>query len=110
MKLSQKVCTACHNDVPALSDKEAAALLGELSGWAISEDKKWLVKHYKFRNFVKALAFVNAVGNVAEAENHHPDIALGWGYADVRLQTHHIGGLHENDFIVAAKIDAITAE
>jgi len=82
-------------------------MLKELSGWHISSDGAWLRKSYKFKNFMQALKFVNAVGKVAEAEQHHPDIKLGWGYADISLQTHDAGGLHQNDFIVAAKIDEI---
>ena len=59
----------------------------------------------KFKNFMAALAFVNKIGEIAEAEGHHPDIGVGWGYCNIRVQTHAIGGLHENDFILAAKIN-----
>ncbi len=105
MNLLKKGCIACREGTQALSAKEAVELLKQLSGWEISRDGKWLQKSYKFKNFVQAIAFVNRVGDIAEQENHHPDIKLGWGYADISLQTHAAGGLHENDFIVAAKID-----
>jgi 4a-hydroxytetrahydrobiopterin dehydratase len=64
-------------------------------------------RKFTFRNFAESLAFVNQVAAVAETENHHPDIEFGWGYAVFTLYTHDIGGLHENDFIVAAKINAL---
>jgi len=105
MFLAQKKCIPCDKGASALSPQEAQVLLGNLSGWTISD--KWLKKSYKFKNFVQALTFVNKVGEVAEGENHHPDMELGWGYVNIRLQTHSVGGLHENDFILAAKIDAL---
>ncbi len=107
-KLSQKVCTACHSGMPEIHPMEAERLLKQLStGWEIIKSGKWLHKAYKFGNFVEALAFVNKVGEAAEEEGHHPDIKLGWGYVEIGMQTHAIGGLHENDFILAAKIDMI---
>jgi 4a-hydroxytetrahydrobiopterin dehydratase len=105
MSLARKKCTPCEKGACALPRQQAELMLESLSGWQI--DDKWLKKSYKFKNFAQALAFVNHVGELAEAENHHPDIGLGWGYVDIRLQTHSVGGLHENDFILAAKIDAI---
>ncbi len=109
MGLSQKECVPCKGGIEALGGARAKELLKELSSWQISEDGKWLTKSYKFKNFVQALAFVNKVGDVAEREKHHPDLTLGWGYVGVKLQTHAVGGLHENDFILAAKIDLVTA-
>ena len=92
----------------AISPAAAQALLQQVPGWEISADGKWLLKAYKFKNFVTALAFVGKVGEVAEAEqNHHPDLELGWGYVRIKLQTHAAEGLHENDFITAAKIEKI---
>lgn len=107
MSLADKRCMACAAGTKALSAEAAQALLVQIPGWRISEDGKWLLKSYKFKNFVQALAFVNKLGEVAESENHHPDLGLGWGYADIKLQTHAAGGLHENDFIMAAKIEKI---
>jgi 4a-hydroxytetrahydrobiopterin dehydratase len=104
--LSEKHCVPCKGGKP-LPKAEAEALLRELSGWTVNRDGNWLLKDWEFKNFAQALAFVNRVGAVAEAEKHHPDIAFGWGYVHAGLQTHAVGGLHENDFILAAKIDAI---
>lgn len=75
--------------------------------WEISEDAKFISKKFKFKNFADALDFVNKVGAIAESEGHHPDIELGWGKVKIVLTTHAIGGLSQNDFIVAAKINAI---
>ena len=83
-------------------------MLKELSGWVIIREGKWLHKAYKFKNFEEALAFVNRLGAEAEWERHHPDIKLGWGYVAIDIQTHDVGGLHANDFILAAKIDAVS--
>jgi 4a-hydroxytetrahydrobiopterin dehydratase len=107
MNLADKTCIACRKGAKPLATDKAKALLKHLSRWSISEDGVWLLKAFKFKNFAQALAFANQVGEIAEAQNHHPDIMLGWGYVNVRLQTHAAGGLHENDFIVAAKIDAL---
>ena len=107
MPMSQKHCVECKEGTAALAPGKAKALLQEVPGWSIAEDDKWLVKNYKFKNFVEALAFVNKVGAIAEEEQHHPDLELGWGYVRIKLQTHAAGGLHENDFIVAAKINKI---
>jgi 4a-hydroxytetrahydrobiopterin dehydratase len=107
MTLSARHCIPCKDGTPALPGPKAAALAKDLPGWAIASDGKWLIKKYKFKNFVEALAFVNKVGEVAEAEQHHPDIRVGWGYVEIHLQTHAAGGLHENDFILAAKIEEL---
>ena len=82
-------------------------LAADLSGWEIVSGRS-LRKNFKFPNFAAALAEVNRIGAIAEAEGHHPDILLGWGKVQVEISTHAIAGLSENDFILAAKIDAIT--
>ena len=107
MELKQEHCTACSEGTPALAAEEARMLLREIPGWTISEDGRWLFRRYRFKNFVEALAFVNKVGEVAEAEQHHPDLKLGWGYVEVHLQTHAAHGLHRNDFILAGKIASL---
>ena len=107
MSLAAKHCVECKEGTAPLSPGEANSMLSDVAGWAISDDGKWLRKSYKFKNFVAALAFVNKVGEAAEAEQHHPDLELGWGYVNIRLQTHAAGGLHQNDFIMAAKIEKI---
>lgn len=86
---------------------DAEAMLAfHLKDWILSDDAKRISKKYAFKDFKEALAFVNAVGAIAEQEGHHPDIELGWGKVSITLTTHAIGGLSQNDFIVAAKIDA----
>ena len=98
----------CHGGVSALSPAEAQKKLGLLeSDWKLIEDGKAIRREFKFADFYRSTSFVNAVAHIANVEDHHPDIEFGWGYARIRFQTHSIGGLHENDFICAAKIDHI---
>ena len=103
--LASKHCVPCHGGVPRLRGEETGRLLAQLQGWRVVEEHH-LSKEYKFKNFADALAFVNRLGAVAEAEGHHPDIEFGWGYARVKIYTHAIDGLSESDFILAARIDA----
>jgi 4a-hydroxytetrahydrobiopterin dehydratase len=103
--LAGKHCVPCHGGVPRLKGEEIAPLLAQLEGWRVFEEH-YLSKEYKFTNFAAALDFVNRVGEVAEAEGHHPDIEFGWGYARLKIYTHAIDGLSESDFILAARIDA----
>ena len=99
--LTAKVCTPCQGGIPPLSPTEAGVF------HHLTDDSTWIRRSFGFDNFVGALDFVNKVGALAEEQGHHPDIKLGWGYVDVSFQTHKIKGLHENDFILAAKIDAM---
>jgi 4a-hydroxytetrahydrobiopterin dehydratase len=103
-------CTPCRGGVSPLDEAAARHWLVALPKWRLSDDARWIVRDFRFKDFADALYFVNEVGAIAEAEGHHPDISLGWGYATTRLQTHKIGGLHENDFIMAAKIEALVPE
>ena len=80
--------------------------LGDLDGWDAREDRTRIHKHYRFRDFVQAMRFVNAMAELAEAEGHHPDFCVRYATVDVTVWTHAIGGLSENDFVLAAKIDA----
>ena len=105
MSLSMKQCVPCRGGVPPLDRGQAEIYLKEVPGWELVEDTR-IQRRFKFKNFVEALDFVNRVGELAEQESHHPDIGFGWGYCDVTLYTHKIKGLHENDFIMAAKINA----
>lgn len=107
--LSKEVCEACRDDAPMVSDSESQKLLSELSGWQIVNKKgvSQLLKSYTFNNFVSALDFTNRLGAVAEAEGHHPAILTEWGNVTVRWWSHKIGGLHRNDFILAAKTDQL---
>ena len=86
-----------------LSEEEIAQKLEKLNEW--DADGEFLIKGWEFENFAEALAFVNKVGELAEQANHHPDISFGWGYAEIALTTHDAGGLTENDFALAEKID-----
>ena len=108
-QLSARTCVPCRGGVPALKGDQIGPLLNQLEGWNVI-DEHHLEKNYTFPNFVTALAFVNKIGEVAEAEGHHPDICLTWGKVGVRIWTHKIDGLTESDFILAAKIDELPRE
>ena len=103
--LTDRRCIPCEAGIIPLFRPAAQVLLKETPGWELSADAKKISRTYKFKNFKEALAFANKVGAIAEEEGHHPDIELGWGRVRVELSTHAIGGLSENDFIVAAKIN-----
>jgi 4a-hydroxytetrahydrobiopterin dehydratase len=109
MALTAKTCTPCRGGVPPLPRAEAERLLAETPGWVLNPDATRLTRSFRFRDFAEAFAFVARVADLAEAEGHHPDITFGWGYCDLVLYTHKIKGLHENDFILAAKIGALVA-
>lgn len=104
--LASKTCVPCQGGVPPLPADRCQALLQQLAGWSIERDHH-LSKTYKFPNFADALAFVNRIGAVAEAQNHHPDIFLTWGKVRVEIWTHKIDGLTESDFVLAAKFDQV---
>lgn len=107
MGLSKETCVPCRGGIPALTRAEAEPYLQDTPGWKLSEDAAWIERTFPFHDFAEALAFVNAIGALAEEQGHHPDITFGWGYAKVVLYTHKIQGLHQNDFILAAKIDEL---
>jgi len=102
---AEKTCTPCRGGVPPLTPQEAETLRGQAPEWALLDDAHRIERSFRFRDFREALTFVQTVGEIAESEGHHPDISFGWGYATVSLRTKKIKGLHENDFIMAAKID-----
>ena len=104
--LASKECVPCRGGVPPLKGKELDDYLKQVSGWkAVNEHH--IAKMFTFPDFVKALAFVNKVGALAEEQGHHPDILLSWGKAEITTWTHKIDGLTESDFILAAKIDRL---
>jgi 4a-hydroxytetrahydrobiopterin dehydratase len=107
--LTSQTCVPCRGGVPTLSDDEIDALMPEVPDWQLIETGgvKQIQRSFTFRNFKRALAFTNKVGELAEDEGHHPAILTEWGKVTVTLWTHAIGGLHQNDFILAAKIDEI---
>jgi len=102
--LADQKCIPCRGGTPPLTGAEIAPLLAQLDGWTVEAGKK-LSKSFRFKNFVQAVDFVNAVTRVAEAEQHHPDLYVRWGEVRVYLWTHKIDGLTESDFVMAAKID-----
>ena len=105
-ELAKKHCVPCRGGVPPLAGEALAALQQSLPSWKAIEEHH-LEKSFLFPDFAKALAFVMRIGAVAEEEGHHPDLGLSWGKVDVKIYTHKIGGLTENDFILAAKIDQL---
>ncbi len=105
--LAEQKCVPCEGGFPPLNRGEAEDMLDKLSGWSLARQGKGIYKEYAFKDFKEALAFVNKVGEVAEGEGHHPDVSLSWGKVGVSLTTHAMQGLSVNDFIVAAKIDAL---
>ncbi len=108
--LAEKQCVPCRGNVQPLKGEVIQQLAGQLQpGWKVV-DEHHLEREYKFADFRQALEFVNEVGELAESENHHPDILLSYGKVVIQLWTHKIHGLHENDFILAAKIDALGPE
>ena len=108
--LVEKTCTPCKGGIPPLTSQEAERLHAHVPQWDLRDEAKRIERTFKFRNFGEALHFVQQVGERAETEAHHPDISFGWGYATVSLQTKKIKGLHENDFILAAKTDRLLEE
>ena len=108
--LVSKTCTPCQGGVPPLTREEVEAHHGQTPAWSVVDDARRIERKFKFKDFAEAFAFVQQAANLAEEEGHHPDITFGWGYATVSLYTHKIKGLHENDFIMAAKLDRIAAE
>ena len=106
--LTAKKCQACEGGIPALTRDESATLAAAVPVWRVSADGKRLVRMWKLKNFVEALDLANRIGQLAEGEGHHPDLHLtGYRMLGVELTTHAVGGLTENDFILAAKIDAL---
>ena len=107
MGLTAKTCTPCRGGVPPLGRAEAERLLAETPGWALDAQATRIERAFAFPDFASALALVGKIAKLAEAEGHHPDITFGWGYCRVAFQTHKIKGLHENDFIMAAKVNGL---
>jgi 4a-hydroxytetrahydrobiopterin dehydratase len=105
--LAEKSCVPCRGGVPPLGRDEARKLLDQAPDWALVDDARRIERDFRFGNFRESAEFVREVCELAEAEGHHPDVRFGWGYAQVSLQTKKIKGLHENDIIMATKIDRI---
>ena len=105
--LAEKTCTPCRGGVPPLTAEAAEAYRAQAPEWTLGDGATRIERTYRFKNFAEAAAFVHKAADLAEAEAHHPDISFGWGYVTVSLRTKKIKGLHENDFIIAAKLDRI---
>jgi 4a-hydroxytetrahydrobiopterin dehydratase len=106
MDLKQKKCVPCEGDVPRIEGEALQAMLAQISGWRLASDRK-LQKRFLFDDFVSLMAFVGRVADLAESEAHHPDFSVRYSVLDFEIWTHAISGLSENDFILAAKIDAL---
>src|SRR5512139_144566 len=106
-ELANKQCVPCKGGVPPLKGDAVQELLGELGGGWKVVDEHHLEKEYLFRNFREALKFTNEIGELAEAQGHHPDIYLAWGKVRLTVWTHKIDGLTESDFVFAAKADTL---
>ncbi len=105
MSLEDKICSACSGDEDPIEESKILDNLADLhEDWQVIENHH-IVRDFDFKDFQEALEFVNKVGEVAEEQGHHPNIEFTWGKATIKLYTHKIDGLHENDFIMAAKID-----
>jgi 4a-hydroxytetrahydrobiopterin dehydratase len=105
--LAHKKCRPCEGGVSPLKPQEIEQLLAQLPGWQLRNGT--ITKSYEFKNYYQTMAFVNAVAWIAHREDHHPDMTSGYNKCTVDYSTHAIGGLSENDFICAAKIDALFA-
>ncbi len=106
MDLLNKKCVPCEGGALPLDRAEAEKYMHMVADWDLSEDGKNITKQFKFKDFIGAINFVNQVAEIAEGEGHHPDIHINYNKVKLILSTHAIGGLSENDFILAAKIDA----
>ena len=106
-ELRQKSCRPCEGGVEPMSLSRARELMAQIPKWTLDETGPALVRTFHFANFYETMAFVNAIAYIANREDHHPDLSVGYKECVVRYQTHAIGGLSDNDFICAAKIDAL---
>ena len=108
--LAEKPCTPCRGGVPPVTPEEAEGYRAQAPEWALVDGATRIERTYRFRTFREAFAFLARAAELAEAQGHHPDIGFGWGYATVSLRTKKIKGLHENDFIMATKLDRLAED
>ena len=109
--LLNKKCVPCEGGVLPFDISDIHKYQKKVDGWDVSKNDNeifYLNKKFKFKNFLESQSFINKVSEISENEGHHPDISFGWGYAEIKITTHAIEGLSENDFILAAKIDQLT--
>lgn len=109
MDFASKRCIPCEGGAPAFTPAQVEEAMRSLRGWEVREGHRRIHKQLRFADFKEAMRFVNAMADLAEAEGHHPDFAVHYSTVDVTLWTHAVGGLSENDFIVAAKLDRLIA-
>ncbi|GAV21247.1 4a-hydroxytetrahydrobiopterin dehydratase [Mariprofundus micogutta] len=105
--LHRKTCVPCQGGIAPMSREQAEVMMAQVPGWQLSENAGLIRRSFTFKNFMAAQQFATEVGNLSETENHHPDISYGWAYCTVTFYTHKIGGLHDNDFIMAAKVNCL---
>lgn len=108
MSLAEKTCQPCHGGVPPLDDTRARELLAETPGWRI--ENAGIVRDFAFKNYYETTAFVSAVVWIAHRQDHHPEISFGYKTCRIRYSTHSVGGLSDNDFICAARINALVPD
>lgn len=107
--LASKDCEPCSGGVSPMSGDEAREKLAQLNGWKLSDDGTTMRRRFEFKGFAKAVEMANLAAWLGNKQGHHPDITFGWGYCEVAFTTHEAGGLTENDFICAARLDALVA-
>ena len=106
--LAARKCRPCDGDTPPLKREEAERLLAQVStAWVLTEDAHAIRREFGFRDFYRTMSFVNALAHIANIEDHHPDLEVGYNYCRVTFTTHAVRGLSENDFVCAAKVDLI---
>lgn len=106
-ELTKIRCVGCEGGIPALTADEVKQYLSQISGWQVGTDNKSISKRFTFKDFYHTMAFVNAIAWVSHLEGHHPDMEVGYNYCNMKYTTHAVNGLTKNDFICAAKIDAL---
>ena len=106
--LAARRCKPCEGGIPALTPAEATQLLAQVSSdWVLAENAGAIRREFRFRDFYRTMSFVNALAHIANIEDHHPDLEVGYNYCRVTYTTHAVNGLSENDFVCAAKVDLI---
>jgi 4a-hydroxytetrahydrobiopterin dehydratase len=107
-ELAARRCRPCEGGIPALTPAEATQLLAQVSSdWMLTDNARAIRREFRFRDFYRTMSFVNALAHLANIEDHHPDLEVGYNYCRVTWTTHAVGGLSENDFVCAAKVDLI---
>lgn len=108
-ELASKNCEPCKGGVAPIGQDELRDMMGQLDGWSLSRQDAVISRRFEFKGFAKAVEMANLAAWLGNKQGHHPDISFGWGYCEVSFTTHEAGGLTENDFICAARLDALVA-